>query len=67
MDFSLLVCLYSSVLEDVLSRDLVRFLDFIDEVAVKRMSFRASTVASSNFTLQNNQKYTFSYFNSPPF
>jgi hypothetical protein len=39
MDFSLLVCLYSSVLEDVLSKDLVRFLDFIDEVAVKGMSF----------------------------
>jgi hypothetical protein len=39
MDFSLLVCLYSSILEDVLSRDLVWFLDFIDEVVVKGMTF----------------------------
>ena len=28
---------------------------------------RASTSASSNFTLQNNKKYTFDYFNSLPF
>jgi hypothetical protein len=30
-------------------------------------SVRAFTAASSNFSLQNNQKYTFGYFNSLPF
>jgi hypothetical protein len=35
---------------------------------VKALSMiRASTAASSNFTLQNNQNYTFGYFNNSSF
>jgi hypothetical protein len=30
-------------------------------------NLRASTAASSNFPLQNNQKHTFGYFNNPFF
>jgi hypothetical protein len=36
-----------------------------EEPAVSAL--RAFTATSSNFTLQNNKKYTFSYFNNSPF
>jgi hypothetical protein len=36
-------------------------------INVLSLSSRASTTVSLNLALQNNQKYTFCYFNSPPF